>query len=182
MMHHRTRAAGLLVIVASLVLAPGALASAPANVSGPAKAKERAYGKHCGAKRQGAGRSASRAKCVEALSRLATGKSSSPHNACRALSRKKAKGQRKSPFALCVSAGARLLKSKGARHSNGDSGAGGHDEGEDPELDQDESDEAAADDNAGREDFHPWAAGDPEDSASTAGPGSADPDDDDSAR
>jgi hypothetical protein len=175
MLHHRPRFAGLLIIFATLALAPSALAAAPAKGPGAAKAKERVYGKYCGAKRTGSGRPAQRAKCLEAMSKLATGKSSSPRAACRTLSRKKVSGGRKSAFARCVSAGARLLKSKG--RGNGDSAT--DDEGDDPDGDD-------GDDGAGGAD----SAGDPDDLDDTldgiglgdppadAGRGAVDPDDD----
>lgn len=128
MMHHGPRVAGLLAILAALLLAPSALAATPATGSAAAKAKERAYGKHCGAKSKAAKRAAQRAKCLEAMAKLATGKSSSPSKACAALSKKKARGERKSAYARCVSEGAKLLKAKRRAARNGDAGAGaGHD-------------------------------------------------------
>jgi hypothetical protein len=137
MLHHRPRSAGLLLIFAALALAPSALAAAPATQAGTAKAKERLYGKHCGAKRTGSGRSAQRAKCLEAMSRLATGKSSSPRAACRALSHKKVSGGRRSAFARCVSAGAKLLRARDRDDSDSDSGA--DDEGDEPDDDSPDS-------------------------------------------
>jgi hypothetical protein len=140
MLHHRPLAA-VLAILAALVLAPSALAAA-APSKGPgsatAKAKERAYGKHCGPKRTGSNRPAQRAKCVEAMSKLATGRSSSPRVACRALSHRKARGARRSAFAQCVAAGAKLLKSKG----RGSDGATDNDEGDDLESEDDDADGA----------------------------------------
>jgi hypothetical protein len=183
MRHHRTRFVGLLIIVAALVFAPGALA-APANGPGAAKAKERVYGKHCGAKRTGSRRPAERAKCLEAMSKLATGKSSSPRKACRALSRKKARGGRRSAFARCVSAGAKLLKSKG----RGDGASATDDEGDDPDDDSDygdgdgdggDGDDDGAD--SGDDPDDPDAALDDagaDDSPAGADRGAVDPDDD----
>jgi|GEM_PF-3172505 len=173
MLHHRPRFAGLLIILAALVLAPGALAAAPAKGPGAAKAKERVYGKHCGAKRNGSGRPAQRAKCIEAMSKLATGKSSSPRAACRALSRKKASGGRRSAFARCVVAGAKLLKSRGRGHDDsatddegGDpDGAGDGDGGADSADDPDDSDTAPD-------------GGDPGDALPDADRSAIDPDDD----
>lgn len=112
MMHHGPRTAGLLAILAALLLAPGALAATPAQTSASAKAKERAYGKYCGAKRKAPARAAQRTKCLAAMSKLATGRTSSPSKACRGLTQKKVKGERKSAYARCVSAGARLMKAK----------------------------------------------------------------------
>lgn len=127
MLHTRPRLAVLLALVAALVLAPAAAAAVPSRAPAGAQAKERAYGKQCGPKRKGPGRAGERVKCLEAMARLATGKSSSPQKACRALSRKKAKGARSSAYAQCVSAGAKLLKSR--RRTNSDSPAGDDDAG-----------------------------------------------------
>lgn len=137
MMHHGPRAAGLLAILAALLLVPNALAATPAKGPAAAKAKERAYGKHCGAKSKATKRAAQRAKCLEAMARLATGKSSSPSKACAGLSKKKARGERKSAYARCVSEGAKLLKAKRrAAHGGADAGAG---EGDDPAREGDEA-------------------------------------------
>ena len=112
MMHHGPRTAGLLVILAALLLAPGAFAATPAKTSAAAKAMERAYGKYCGAKRKAPARATQRTKCLAAMSKLATGKTSSPSKACRGLTKKKVKGERKSAYARCVSEGAKLMKAK----------------------------------------------------------------------
>jgi hypothetical protein len=162
MLHHRPRFAGLLIIFAVLVLAPSALAAAPATPAGSAKAKERLYGKHCGAKRTGSGRPAQRAKCVEAMSRLATGRSSSPRAACRALSRKKVSGGRRSAFARCVSAGAKLLRARDRDDSDSDSTAD-DDEGDEP--DDDAADGPSGDEGDGDgDDGGDSGDGDPDDS------------------
>jgi hypothetical protein len=126
------------------VFTPGASAAAPTKASGSAKAKERAYGKHCGAKRKK--RASQRARCIEAMSKLATGKSSSPQSACRGLSRKKAGGERKSAYALCVSAGAKVLKSKRAksgRTGGDDDSESGDDSGDDDSFDDDGGDDSS---------------------------------------
>lgn len=118
MPHHSSRAAGLVAILAMLVLAPAASAAVPATSPGVAPAKERAYGKHCGPKTGKAARSKTRArsraraKCLDAMAKLDRNGSLSPAKACRALSRKRAKGERKSAYARCVSEGAKLLKAK----------------------------------------------------------------------
>lgn len=124
MLHHRSRVAGLLALAAVLVLAPAA-AAAPSSKASAAKAKERAYGKYCGPKKKAAKRTKQRAKCLNAMASLATGKSSSPSRACRALSRKKVKGERKSAYARCVSEGAKLLKAKRRGGSTGNAGGDG---------------------------------------------------------
>ncbi len=120
MLHHRLRAVGLAAILAALVFAPSAVAATPSKMPTSAKAKERAYGKHCGPKTTAASGAASRVKCIDAMAKLASGASSSPRKACRELSRKRAKGKRRSPFARCVVEGAKLLKGTD-RASGGDS-------------------------------------------------------------
>lgn len=140
MLHHRSRAAGLIALIALLVFTPGATAATPAKAAGAAKAKVRAYGKHC------KGRGADRAKCLDAMSRLAAGTSTSPRSACRSLGRRKAKGAHKSAYARCVSEGSKLMKSK-----RGKKGAASDDDegnwGDDPEPD-DDGDSADGDDGA----------------------------------
>lgn len=140
MRHHRPRLAGLLAILAALLLAPSALAGTAAKqTAGATKADQRAYGKHCPTKE---GRASERSKCLQAMAKLDKGKTSSPSKACKGLSRKKVKGERKSPYARCVSEGAKLLKAKrraAAQHEDegttyGDGpGVPEGDEGEAPE-------------------------------------------------
>ena len=117
MLHHGPRIAGLLAIVAALVLAPSALAgnSAPRAT----KQEQRAYGKHCKTKK---GRSSERTQCLKAMAKLDKGKTSSPSKACTALSKRKARGERKSAYARCVSEGAKLLKAKRRSGSAGSQG------------------------------------------------------------
>ncbi len=112
MRQHRSRVAGFIVVLAALVLAPGASAAVPATSAGVATAKERAYGKHCGPKTGKAARSRARARCLDAMAKLDRNRSLSPAKACRGLSRKRAKRERRSAYARCVSEGAKLLKAK----------------------------------------------------------------------
>jgi hypothetical protein len=128
MLHHRPWATGLVAILAALVLAPTALATSPSpKVPDAAKAKERAYGKHCARK----GRASARAKCLDAMARLASGESVSPKKACRTLSKKRVRGERKSAFARCVREGTKVML-QATRRAGGKSGAGtGADEGDD---------------------------------------------------
>jgi len=139
MLHHRPWAAGLVAILAALVLAPTALATSSSPKASPAaKAKERAYGKHCGHK----GKASAHAKCLDAMAKLASGESVSPKKACRGLSKKRVRGERKSAFARCVRAGTKLM-SQANRRPSGKSGAGtgayeGDDAGDDPTLDSDD--------------------------------------------
>jgi hypothetical protein len=174
MLHHLPRVAGLVAIVASLALVPGVTAATASTSSTAAKAKkERAYGKYCGAKRKGSARAAQRTKCLDAMAKLATGRSSSPSKACRGLSKKKVAGERKSAYARCVSEGAKLLKSK-RRPAGGTSGA---DDGDHVEADED-ADEAGEEADAGDEadDLAPLDGDDPGDDGA-ADDDSADPGD-----
>ena len=110
MLHHGPRVAGLLAIVAALFLPASALAGNSAKKTQSAtKQEQRAYGKHCETKK---GRSSERSQCLKAMAKLDKGKTSSPSKACKALSKKKAAGERKSAYARCVSEGAKLLKAK----------------------------------------------------------------------
>jgi hypothetical protein len=147
MLHHRPCVAGLVAVLATLVLAPTALAASPsAKASAGAKAKERTYGKHCGPK----GKATARAKCLDAMAKLASGASASPRKACRALSKKRVQGERMSAFARCVREGRKLMKA--SRRADGKNGAGkngtadGDSEGDDPTLD---SGDAIEDPNVG---------------------------------
>ncbi len=134
MLHHRFRGVGLAAILAALVFAPTAVAATPSKMPTSAKGKERAYGKHCGQKTTSATGAASRVKCIDAMAKLAGGASSSPRKACRELSRKRAKGKRRSPFAHCVVEGAKLLKNIG-RASGGNSASADDDYSDDPSAD-----------------------------------------------
>jgi hypothetical protein len=160
MLHHRPWVTGLVAILAALVLAPTALAAGPSpKAPGAAKAKERAYGKHCGRK----GKAGARAKCLDAMASLASGESVSPKKACRALSKKRVRGERKSAFARCVREGTKVLL-QASRRAGGKSGAGtgadeGDDTGDDPTLDgnddaddPDEGDDPTLDPNDGADD------------------------------
>jgi hypothetical protein len=143
MLHHRPWVPGLVAILAALVLAPTALAAGPsAKAPSAAKGKERAYGKHCGRK----GKASARAKCLDAMASLASGESVSPKKACRALSKKRVRGERKSAFARCVREGTKVML-QASRRAGGKSGAGtGADEGDDPGDDPTLQDNDAADD------------------------------------
>jgi len=169
MRHNRRRAVGLAAILAALVFAPPAPAAAPSKMPTTAKAKERAYGKHCGRKTTSPSGAASRVKCIDAMAKLASGASSSPRKACRALSRKRAKGRRKSPFARCVAEGAKLLKSTGAAGGNG-AGSQDDDFTDDPSLD-DAGDTPAIDDSNMPDDDSGDAADMPDDPGDPDGAG-----------
>ena len=62
-------------------------------------------------------------QCAKGLKRLSKGKAKNPAAACKGLSKKKTKGVKgKSPYAVCVSAAAKLMASKNAA-SNGNGSA-----------------------------------------------------------
>lgn len=97
-------------------------------------------------------RGKARGQCVSALKRVANG--ASPKAACKSLSRKKARGTRGgTPFALCVSAAAKLKRSAGRGQS-----AAGKSKADDDEADDEDEESASddgsddADDNGGKED------------------------------
>jgi len=181
------RLAGLAALCAALLLAPSAFAAgtskaSSSGVSQSAKASERAYGKHCGPKRKpGGARSSDFAKCVAAMSKLASGRSSSPQNACRQLSHKRRKGK-PSPFERCVKAGAKLVKRGKTGAGSGDNPGGLDPDGllddiDDLPLDPDEPDAVlpGPGDVPTAEDL---IGADPPDSDTADGP---EPDDDDGA-
>jgi hypothetical protein len=84
----------------------------------PAKAK--AYGRYCKGESKKRSDAAEGTKgtpfsqCVTAMSKLATGKTSSPRVACKELSKKREAGQHGTPFSLCVAGGAKLLREQKA--------------------------------------------------------------------
>lgn len=175
MLHHLPRVTGLLAILASLALVPGAVAATPTKAPAGSKAKERAYGKHCGAKSKRSARAAQRAKCLDAMAKLASGRSSSPSKACRGLSKKKVKGERKSAYARCVSEGAKLLKAK--KRANGGTAGGADDdysEADDESVDEGEDADAGDDADGGDQ---PLEGDDPGDPGATDDDAPADPGD-----
>ncbi|MGH2944630.1 MAG: hypothetical protein ACRDLN_17855 [Solirubrobacteraceae bacterium] len=135
MLHHRPRLAGLVAILAALVLAPSALAASASKSPDGARSKDRAYGKRCAQKGKGSARSSARAKCIDALANLASGRSASPRKACRGLSRKRLKGERRSAFARCVAEGKKLLKANKRADRKG-GGQPSADDADDPSLDE----------------------------------------------
>jgi hypothetical protein len=73
------------------------------------------------------------------MASLASGESLSPKKACRGLSKKRVRGERKSAFARCVREGTKVML-QASRRATGKSGAGpgadeGDDAGDDPTLD-----------------------------------------------
>jgi len=164
MLHHRLRAVGLAAILAALVFAPSAVAAAPSKMPTSAKAKERAYGKHCGQKSASVSGTAARVKCIDAMAKLASGASSSPRKACRELSRKRAKGKRRSPFARCVVEGAKVLKN--IDRAGGDNSASADDDYSDDPFAGDVIGEPTIDDSDMPDDSSGDDAGMPDDPGS----------------
>jgi hypothetical protein len=105
MSHTSARFAWIAAIVAALIFAVPAIAAA-AGAGSPVKAKQ--YAKYCGS--QGKGGRVD--KCIKAMRKLATGKSSSPRTACAGLSRKRPRGKPRSVYSRCVRAGSRLVKGR----------------------------------------------------------------------
>ena len=65
-------------------------------------------------------------QCVAGLKKLDKGKAANPKAACKGMSKKKTKGVRgKSPFAVCVSAAAKLLAGKSSKGRSGNGAADG---------------------------------------------------------
>jgi hypothetical protein len=80
-------------------------------------------------------------QCVAALKKLDKGKAANPRSACKSLSKKKTKGVRgKSPYAVCVSAAAKLMASKAAAGN----GAADSSSGNSDASDEDTSDSAGS--------------------------------------
>jgi hypothetical protein len=158
MHHHLPRLAGLVAILATFALVPAAMATSP-STSSSTTVKERAYGKHCGAKSKARHGARTRTKCLKAMAKLADGTATTPSKACRGLSRTRAKGEHKSAFARCVVAGARLLKAakRAARADGDDADSEADDEGDDSLEESDPIDpDSSLDDRD--DDFDPFAA------------------------
>jgi hypothetical protein len=101
------------MLVALLLAAPALAADAPAPGPASSKAKAKQYARLCGSDakhRRGA------AECIAAMRKLASGKRSSPRQACAGLSRKRVVNGKRVPsaFARCVRAGAKLMKERKA--------------------------------------------------------------------
>ena len=77
-------------------------------------AKAKAYGRFCkdeSKKRSDAAEGTKGtpfSQCVTAMAKLATGKTTNPARACKALSKKHVKGQKGTPYSRCVTAAAKL--------------------------------------------------------------------------
>ena len=93
-----------------------------------------------------------RKQCVAGLGKLDRGSAANPSAACKGLSKKKTKGVRgKSPYAVCVSAAAKLMASKSAHTGKGKGkGNGAADSSDDQADDSSDStaDSSSADDGA----------------------------------
>jgi hypothetical protein len=94
----------------------------------------------------GEGRGKPKKQCVKALSKLDKGKAANPRAACKGLSKKKTKGVRgKSPYAVCVSAAAKLMASKSATGGGGGNGSAGSSPGNSGSSGADDSADSADD-------------------------------------
>jgi hypothetical protein len=85
-------------------------------------------------------------RCVAGLKKLDNGKVANPRAACRGLSKRKTKGVHgNSPYAVCVSAAAKLMASKAARRGSGNGAA---DSSADDSGSADDASDSSADDNS----------------------------------
>jgi hypothetical protein len=87
----------------------------------PAKAK--AYGRYCkyqSKKHVEDDKGTPFSKCVTAMAKLATGKTSSPRKACKELDKKHEEGEKGTRFSRCVSDGAKLLRDQKAQAEEGE--------------------------------------------------------------
>lgn len=87
----------------------------------PAKAK--AYGRYCedqSKKHEQGKKGTPFSRCVTAMAKLASGKTSSPRKACKELSKTRKQGDKGTPFSLCVSHGAKLLRDQKAQDEDGE--------------------------------------------------------------
>ena len=87
----------------------------------PAKAK--AYGRYCkdqSKKHEEGEKGTPFSRCVTAMAKLASGKSTSPRTACKEMSKKHEEGKKGTPFGRCVSHGAKLLRDQKAQDEEGE--------------------------------------------------------------
>jgi hypothetical protein len=90
------------------------------------------------------GKGAPKKQCVAALKKLDNGRAANPRAACKGLSKKKTKGVRgKSPFAVCISAAAKLMASKSAGGGNGAADSSPGNSGKPDSGDDEDSSDAA---------------------------------------
>jgi hypothetical protein len=122
-------AVGLLVCAGAFPACGLAAGGAAARAALPGsrssiEAKLRAYAKRCaslGTRAQARVKGSDVAACVDAMARLGSGRTRSPREACRGLSRKHVRGRSRSPRASCVAAGSKVLRARrGADAKNGE--------------------------------------------------------------
>jgi hypothetical protein len=107
-------AAALLALLALPGLALAAGPPAQGGSPGPdasRASKAKAYGKYCkgeSRRREDGQKGSDHARCLNAMARLGSGRTSSPARACRGLSRKHERGERGTEYSRCVRAGRRL--------------------------------------------------------------------------
>jgi hypothetical protein len=119
------------------VTASGGSSGQPAAVSAKGPATPNSL---CAAE----GKGKPKKQCVKALGKLNKGKAANPRAACKGMSKKKTKGVRgKSPFAVCVTAAAKLMASKSAGGSGGGNGAADSGPGNSDNAGADDSSDAS---------------------------------------
>jgi hypothetical protein len=92
-------------------------------------------------------------QCAAALKKLGNGKARNPRAACKGMSKKKTKGVKgKSPFAVCVSAAAKLMAAKQNTSKNGAATTGGAGSGNGNGKGKGKSDDGASDDASAADD------------------------------
>jgi len=178
----RIAAAALLALTFSLV--PGTVAAnarsqraALPSPSASVKAKLLAYGTRCatvGKRKQARVKGSEFAKCLDAMARLGSGRTSSPLVACRSLSAKAAKRRSRSPRARCMAAGAKVLRDR--RRALAGPGAGSS--GTQSDDDAENGDDVSIEDDSGEPATPEDAAGETAPEDPTADDGPFDPEDD----
>jgi hypothetical protein len=177
----RLAAAALLAFTFALVPGPAGAANARSQrtalpaPSASVKAKLLAYGTRCtavGKRSQARVKGSEFAKCLDAMARLGSGRTSSPLVACRSLSAKAAKRRTQSPRARCMAAGAKVLRDR--RRALAADPAGGGRANDEP---ADAGDDVSIEDGSGETTTPEDGSGDipPEDPTADDGP--LDPDD-----
>ena len=86
-------------------------ATKPPGPNAPAAKKAKAYGRFCKgeSKKHVAGHKGTPfSRCVTAMAKLATGKTSNPARACASLSKKHVAGHKRTPYSQCVVAAAMM--------------------------------------------------------------------------
>jgi len=153
------------MLAAMIFAVPSIAAAGTAGQVSPAKTKQ--YAKYCGSQ----GTRGRADKCIKAMRKLATGKSSSPRSACAGLSHKRAKGKPRSVYARCVRAGSRLVKERKKADAGAIAGEQADERAEDGSGDDDSADSGDGEDDAPPSDkWLPGGDNDRDDSADPTEP------------